>query len=131
MSKYLLDTNAWLRIVAESAKVPIRIQKILKNTSNEIFVSHIAMWEIAIKRSMGRLGLNTHEAVDVLMTRINTEAGFSSIPISPGDIAAVQYLPWHHRDPFDRMIITQAQRRGMIIISSDQQFDAYDVKVVW
>ncbi len=62
MSKYLLDTNAWLRIVAQPDKVSQRVKRILVNASNEVFVSHVALWEIAIKRSLGRLELNTYEA---------------------------------------------------------------------
>jgi len=131
VSKYLLDTNAWLRIVAQPDKVSQRVKRILVNASNEVFVSHVALWEIAIKRSLGRLELNTYEATDVLMARVNSKAGITPISIASADIAAVQYLPWHHKDPFDRLLIAQAQQRGLTVVSSDRLLEQYDVKVIW
>ena len=84
-------------------------------------MSAAAVWEIAIKRSLGKLTIHPswHEA----LTRIDLVA----MPVTAEQAARVQDLPWHHLDPFDRLLIAQAMAEEATVVSSDRQIDAYDV----
>ena len=91
----------------------------------EVLVSVASLWEIAIKNALGKL-----EAPEDLPRRV-VELGFESLPIDVEHAWAVRQLPHHHRDPFDRLLIAQAQVEGLPIVTADPAFDAYDVKVFW
>ena len=91
----------------------------------EVLVSVASLWEIAIKNALGKL-----EAPEDLPRRV-AELGFESLSIEVEHAWVVRRLPHHHRDPFDRLLIAQAQVEGLPILTADPAFDAYDVKVVW
>lgn len=91
----------------------------------EALVSVASFWEIAIKSALDKL-----EAPDDLPRRVE-ELGFEPLAIVVEHTWAVRRLPHHHRDPFDRLLIAQAQVEGLPILTADPAFDAYDVKVVW
>lgn len=91
----------------------------------EVLVSVASFWEIAIKSALGKL-----EAPEDLPRRVE-EFGFEPLAIAVEHAWAVRQLPHHHRDPFDRLLIAQAQVEGLPILTADPAFDAYDVKVVW
>jgi PIN domain nuclease of toxin-antitoxin system len=83
------------------------------------------VWEVAIKRSLGRLEAPTDFAPTLL------GAGVLALPVSLEHAAAVEHLPWHHRDPFDRMLVAQAAVERAAIVSRDAKLHPYDVTVIW
>lgn len=91
----------------------------------EVLVSVASFWEISIKAALGKLG-----TPEDLPRRVE-ELGFESLAIAVEHAWAVRRLPHHHRDPFDRLLIAQAQVEGLPILTADPAFDAYDVKVIW
>lgn len=91
----------------------------------QLVVSTVSVWEIAIKRSIGKLN-----APDDVIERIG-EAGAQMLTITPRHAHATGELPLHHRDPFDRLLIAQAQLEGCAIVSGDSAFPAYDVPIIW
>ncbi|MGI6797652.1 type II toxin-antitoxin system VapC family toxin [Gordonia sihwensis] len=117
MTAVLLDTNAllWLakspQLVAESARV------VLENPANELFVSAASAWEIAIKTRLGRL-----DGAAILSSWKDTLEAMTAqeLVMDSGDATLAGQLNWDHRDPFDRMIVAQATRRGLAIATSDR-----------
>jgi len=91
----------------------------------DVTVSVASLWEIAIKTALGKL-----DAPDDLPARVG-EMGFEMLPVEPDHAWAVRSLPHHHSDPFDRLLIAQAQAERMPIVTADPAFAAYDVPVVW
>jgi PIN domain nuclease of toxin-antitoxin system len=91
----------------------------------EVLVSIASLWEIAIKKALGKL-----EAPEDLPARVE-QLGFELLPITAEHAWAVRDLPHHHGDPFDRMLVAQAQVERLPILSSDSHLDAYDVEVIW
>lgn len=126
--KLLLDTHAFIWFVEDDEKLLPRIKIQIEDIENEIFVSIVSLWEIAIKTSLAKLEL----AVDIPSMINKIEAnGFSILPIFPEHTICVSSLPFHHRDPFDRMLIAQTITEKIKIISKDGVFDDYDVDCIW
>ena len=92
-------------------------------------VSVVSLWEIAIKYSLGRLDLEQPFG-ELLPAQINAN-GFTLLPLEVPHIARVALLPFHHRDPFDRMLAAQALVEGVSVIGRDEAFDQYDVNRLW
>jgi PIN domain nuclease of toxin-antitoxin system len=92
---------------------------------NRVVVSAVVIWEVAIKRRLGKL-----EAPDDLLDQLE-RAGVDLFPITAGHADRVGTLPLHHRDPFDRLLIAQAETDGLSLISADSDLRRYDVDVVW
>lgn len=101
----------------------------MEEPGNERLVSPASYWEMAIKISLGKYVLSKPYAD--FMDRAITHNGFAVLPIEPRHTAALIAMPFHHRDPFDRMIIAQAMVENITVVSSDAQFDAYPVKRIW
>ncbi|MBQ1316331.1 MAG: type II toxin-antitoxin system VapC family toxin [Lachnospiraceae bacterium] len=119
--KFLLDTHVLLWWVVGDPRVePVR--KTVENPANEVYYSAASIWEIAIKHSIGRLRITPGEA-----RREFENAGFAELEITAGHAAAVGDLPYRedHKDPFDRMLIVQAQEEQMDLISADSKFGGY------
>ena len=102
---------------------------LLADTKNDLFLSPASYWEIAIKISSGKYELN--EQLDEFIRRELDSNNISILPISPEHAAATISLPWHHRDPFDRLLIAQAVVENLTIISKDRLFDAYPITRAW
>ena len=96
---------------------------------NEVYVSPASYWEIAIKISLGKYQLS--EPLGVFIHRELAENAFSVLPITPGHADQVARLPFHHRDPFDRLIIAQSLSEAMPTVSADAAFDAYGIQRIW
>lgn len=121
--RQLLDSNALLWFVWGDRR---RISAALRARIEEgALVSLASIWEIAIKKALGKL-----EAPDDLPDRIQ-QLGFELLPVEVEHAWAVRDLPHHHGDPFDRLLIAQAQVERLPILSSDSAFAAYDVQVIW
>jgi PIN domain nuclease of toxin-antitoxin system len=128
MQRNLLDTHTLIWYIngdwelSQNAKVAIEAD----NTIN--FVSIASLWEIAIKISLGRLELKT--PFNQIARQIE-ENGFEVLPITFEDTLTLSTLPFHHRDPFDRIIIVQSFNNGLTLIYKDQNFEPYRAKVIW
>ena len=125
----LLDTQALLWFVLDDPRLSGRARESIVATDGLIFVSPASLWEIAIKISLGKYALPAPFAAfwdDQLLTN-----NFTLLPISMSHTARVVDLPFHHRDPFDRLIIAQSLVEGTPVTSSDEMFDRYGVKRVW
>ena len=127
--KVLLDTHAFLWWIADDPKLSFRAREMISDIDNELFLSAASGWEITIKVQMGRLSL-PDEPERFIFSQMKMNA-IQSLPILMNHALHVSTLPDHHRDPFDRMLIAQAQVEGFPILSVDPQIAKYQVEVIW
>jgi PIN domain nuclease of toxin-antitoxin system len=120
--RLLLDTHALLWW--DEDRLPKRLVASIQH-ADEVYVSAVTAWEIAIKQALGK--------IDVRGTVAETIAdyGFSALPVTIEHTDAVRALPPHHRDPFDRMLVAQARGEGLTLVSRDPALRAYDVELLW
>jgi PIN domain nuclease of toxin-antitoxin system len=123
--RLLIDTHAALWLLSESERLSPRADTLLIDPGNEVLLSAVVVWEVAIKRSLGKL-----DAPDGFAALL-TEAGATPLSVSVDHARAVRTLPWHHRDPFDRLLVAQAQLEQASIVSGDERLAAYGVRVAW
>mgnify|MGYP001793720529 CR=1 FL=1 len=116
-------------VVCSARKAECRRHEHIANESNELWFSVASIWEIGIKVSIGKLPLP--ESVDEYVPTRMIQLGTNSLPISTTHALWVATLPMHHRDPFDRMLISQAQSEEMVLVSADSAFHQYDVELLW
>lgn len=126
--KLLLDTHAFLWFVAGDERLSQRAKRAMEDDEAELFLSAASVWEMAIKSSLGRLSLSLPVAEYVAD---KLENGFRILSVDWNHAAAVEKLPFHHRDPFDRLLIAQAATEKMPIITADPVFRVYKADVVW
>lgn len=126
--KYLIDTHIVLWLLDDELAIPATTLLQLKDPENELFVSIASIWEIAIKRSLGKLTISrpTQAIADELPA-----TGISILPILTSHVVQTEALPFHHRDPFDRIIIAQALVEGCVVVSKDGNFPLYSVPLLW
>jgi PIN domain nuclease of toxin-antitoxin system len=120
--KLLLDTHAFLWWDSTDSHLPSRLSAAIADPDNEIYVSSVSAWEIAIKRASGKL------AFDGSMVKAMAAHGFQSLPITVEHAEEAGSLPVLHRDPFDRLLVAQAQMEGMALVTVDAQILRYPVK---
>lgn len=123
--KLLLDTHAALWWLADDARVGAEAERQLSDETNRVLLSAAVIWEVAIKRSLGKLQAPADLAPTLLA------AGAQPLAITLDHAAAVEALPWHHRDPFDRLLVAQALTEGAAIVSQDDRMQPYGVPLVW
>lgn len=126
--RYMLDTHTLIWFFEKNPRISSKAQSIMDDKNNIVHVSIASLWEIAIKVSLGKLDISL--TTDELLERIDEE-DFLMVNILSEHLRIVQILPHHHRDPFDRMIIAQADVEKCTIISIDNAFDAYSTPVLW
>jgi PIN domain nuclease of toxin-antitoxin system len=126
--KILLDTQSWLWMVASPERLSVEGRARVTAPESELFLSAASSWEIAIKYSLGRLRLPASPAE--YLNRLFVQTRTSPLPVNQHHALRVVDLPMHHRDPFDRMLIAQAQLESLPIMTSDPRFHAYDVEVL-
>jgi PIN domain nuclease of toxin-antitoxin system len=122
--KLLLDANAFIWAYARPTELSPAARRALNDVANDRLVSIASLWEIAIKMSIGKLAFaeNLAQALD--------DIAATSLPITLIHVARVRSLPFHHRDPFDRMMIAQAMEEGMTIVTRDRRVAPYGVPVL-
>lgn len=125
--KYLIDTNIFLWYAEKSNRLNIEIYDLILDSKNDIYISIASFWEIAIKKSIGKLDVDRSVNDFVYESKLN---GFFTLPISNETITIIESLPFHHKDPFDRMIIAQGMSNNFTIITADFSFGKYDTKVI-
>ena len=125
----LLDTQCWLFWLTEPEKLSENAREILENASNAVFLSAVSSWEIAIKYSIGKL--NLPEPPERFVTKRLVRDGISSLPVQHVHALRVAELPYHHKDPFDRLIISQSMVEGLPVMTVDRQFEPYKIEIIW
>lgn len=125
--KLLIDTHILIWFLEGSKLLSKSRRQIIIDPNNDIFVSIASLWEMAIKISLGKLTI-AKPLADVIK-QISIE-NIEILAISPEHIQQVSVLPFHHRDPFDRMIIAQAQIENLSVITNDSNFGSYGIKIV-
>ena len=126
--KILLDTHTFLWFLGGDSELSKQARTLIENPKNEKYISIASFWDIAIKNSLGKLTL------DVSFAELKTEAiknGFQLLPITFEDTLQLNTLPLHHRDPFDRIIISQAKENNLMLVSCDDNFSLYNVNLLW
>lgn len=122
--KLLLDTNALIWALTEPERMSSRVLEAIETTANDPYVSVVSVWEIAIKAAKGNLRAPPDIEAALAQQR------FSTLPVTMRHVLAVESLPRHHADPFDRMIIAQAHLDEMTIVTSDSTIRRYPVAVL-
>jgi PIN domain nuclease of toxin-antitoxin system len=126
---YLLDTCAVLWALLDKHELSARAEDVMLTTTSPLYLSAISVWEITNKFNLGKLPHAASVAKDVVAAcqRLRVE----HLPLSVEHAQIAGLLPYHHRDPFDRMLVAQAKHHKLTIISNDNVFKAYKVKVLW
>lgn len=127
--KALLDTQVFLWWISDDPQLSSRASVIIKDGNNKLFLSAASGWEIAIKVRLGRLTLP--EPLETFVPEQMALNAIESLPIQMSHALHVYTLPDHHRDPFDRMLVAQAQLENLPILSADPQISLYAVETVW
>ncbi len=125
----LLDTHAFLWWITDDPRVSARARELISSSRNDLFLSAASGWEIAIKAGLGRIELpSPMERFLIAQLRENR---IDVLPIQMSHALRVHALPRHHRDPFDRMLVAQAQLEKLPILSADRRIAEYEVKTMW
>ncbi len=127
--RILIDTHCWLWWITEPNKLQDGARRQIQDRNNTICLSAASSWEIAIKYSIGKLELP--EPPERFVPKRLARDAISSLGIEHIHALHVASLPFHHRDPFDRLIISQAQIEHIPIMTVDLQFEPYDVEIIW
>jgi len=127
--KLLLDAHALLWFISNDSQLSTAARANIENPAHEKLVSAASLWEIALKLSLGKLKLP--RPFDEVFPRQLEVNGFELLPISCVQLNQLAALPFHHRDPFDRLLIAQALADDMTIVTRDTAFSQYRVKIMW
>ena len=120
----ILDTHIFLWSISDPDKIDIRKRKKIQSLSNTIYISAITITELMIKASIGKLG------IDFNPIEIAEKSGFEMLDYTVDNAVLLKDMPFHHRDPFDRMIIAQSISNNFPIITDDMKFRKYDCKLI-
>ena len=124
MQRLLLDTHVFVWCLSEVSKLAAGARTAIADPHNEVFVSAITGWEIAVNRAKGRMA-----APDNLLTMID-DKGFTHLPLTFHHAEQAANLPMHHRDPFDRFLIAQSQAEGLVLVTRDARIRLYGVRTL-
>ena len=120
----LLDAHALLWWLADDQTLDEGARRSIADPVHDVLISAATIWEIGMKRALGKV-----EAPDGLREAVEA-TGFGGLPITLADAEVAAVLPGHHRDPFDRMLVAQAQRLGAVLVTRDRAFEAYGVPLL-
>lgn len=126
--KLLLDTHVFIWFVEDDTNLPVSLKNIIQEDSNMIFLSIVSLWEITIKVSLEKLEIsrNIEEIIELV-----SKNGFEILSILPQHLIELSRLQFHHRDPFDRLLVAQAKGENLHFISKDEILDEYEIKRIW
>ncbi|HMB55120.1 MAG TPA: type II toxin-antitoxin system VapC family toxin [Thermoanaerobaculia bacterium] len=125
----LVDTHCWLWLQSEPQRISPGVLRRLGAPETRRWLSVVSLWEIAIKHALGKLPLPEPPAEYVPHRML--VSGFEALAIEAHHALRVARLPHHHGDPFDRLLIAQAQATGVPVVTVDRAFEDYDVEVIW
>lgn len=127
--KYLVDTHAFLHMTSDPNRLSRKAKGVIEDRDSELLLSAASVWEMAIKCSLGKLELAAPLAEFVREQLLATQT--SVINVTADHASGVVALPFHHRDPFDRLLVAQASSESIAIISADRVFGRYGINRVW
>ena len=122
---YLLDTHTLIWLFENNSQLSDRAQSLILDETNELFISIASIWEMTIKSNLGKLNLSI--PLSDLIAQKLIPSDIQLLPIQLEHLTVLQTLPFHHRDPFDRLLIAQAIADRLILLSADKAFKNYDV----
>ena len=132
--KYLIDTHVFIWALMDTKKISKKVTSILENVENEVYISPISFWEMAIKYQSKKLEL---QGINILhLPHIAEQYDFEVLSPEPYDYVSVGTVPQkeNHHDPFDRMLIQQAIRNNLVLLSADSKFQQYEengLQLMW
>ncbi len=126
--RLLLDTHVLLWAATEPERLGAEAREALESGAHQAFVSAVVAWEIAIKQSLGKLELAG--PAETWVPEVMRRTGFEPLPVELGAALRARGLPWHHRDPFDRLLVAQALEGSYTLVSHDGVFAAYGAAVL-
>lgn len=126
--RLLLDTHVLLWFLREPHKLSAKAHHAI-TSSPYVVVSMVSLWEIAIKVSLNKLQIP--KAYDELFPQSLNDSGLQLLSIEPSHLSALVHLPWHHRDPFDRLLVSQAIVENLDLVSADAGLGQYGVPLLW
>lgn len=127
--RLLLDTCTFLWIAGESRGLTPRARGLFRDPANEVFLSAVSAWEIAVKHGLGRLSLPASPERFVQEQRVAHH--IAPLSLDEESVLQVTRLPGHHRDPFDRMLVCQAIVHGLTILTPDPLVTQYPIRTIW
>jgi PIN domain nuclease of toxin-antitoxin system len=130
--RFLLDTHALIWLISDADRLSQNAADAIRD-GEVVFASHVSLWEMAIKIRTGKLKLEgpSISGAGAWFARNVPKARLLELPIIASHLAAVEFLPDLHRDPFDRLLVTQASIERLVLISSDQLVQQYDIDTLW
>jgi PIN domain nuclease of toxin-antitoxin system len=133
MAPTLIDTNALIWYGRRHGQLSQRAAEQMRKPFN--FYSHASLWEMAIKSGAGKLELQNPDgarwSAKQFLLQLAADLQMTALPLDFDDLADVEGLPPHNKDPFDRLLVVQARRHGMTVVSADPVFDRYGIKRLW
>lgn len=127
--RYLLDTHTFVWMAASPARIGSAARRRIEASAADLYLSVASVWEMAIKASLGKLKLPDRLPAFLEEQLVATRSAL--LPIRPEHALRVEALPWHHRDPFDRLLVAQAAFEDLTLLSRDAAFDAYGEARIW
>ena len=128
--KYLLDTCVFLWLIFnETDKVPAKTLSLIRDNKNDVFLSTASCWEIAIKTKIGKIELEKDPAD--LIPEIASQMNLKILPVEMKHALGIYKLPFHHKDPFDRLLVSQAFHEKLALLTPDQFLEKYEITVTW
>lgn len=127
--KILLDTHALLWLVAGDARASVKARRLFLDSANELIVSAVTGFEIAVKHSLGKLQIEEPPR-EFIENRIRNNA-LSRMPVTLDHTYRLASLPYHHRDPFDRLLAAQSLEEDIPLMTADPMFKTYGVETIW
>jgi PIN domain nuclease of toxin-antitoxin system len=127
--RLLLDTHAFLWFITADSRLGANAKSAIENQANQRLLSTASLWEMAIKFSLGKLKLA--KPFDTLIAEQLAANAIDILSIEVSHVSAVAKMPFHHRDPFDRLLIAQAMVENIALVSVESTFDAYGVDRIW
>lgn len=127
--RLLLDTHCWLWLVADPERIRRGVVEMLVAEGTDVYISAATAWEVVIKHALGKLSLPIPPA-EYIPSRM-AALGHLSLPIEQRQTLQVAGLPLHHKDPFDRILVAQAQVEDIQLVTADRLMAPYDVRVIW
>jgi len=127
--RLLLDTHVWLWWLTNPDRLSRPADAALRSPDNRLHLSPASTWELVVKSATGRLEIEG--SVGALLEEAIIASGVQPLPIEHSHALQLAQLPPHHRDPFDRMLIAQAQVDRLVLVSADRRLADYDVEILW
>lgn len=124
--KFLLDTHILIWSLQDNERLSRQVRELINEADNEIYISAASIWEIAIKSSLNKLNLSVDEIVETLH-----HSDYFELPITYSHTARTIYLPYHHHDPFDRILIAQALIEELTLVTHDDKIKQYDIPLLF